>query len=87
MLKYIVVAYAVLAVLVNAKNGEDERVVIHDDELAATSDTDEMVKKVEEQVRAILKNPELKKFKAVSYYTDVPILRTKKRGTSYFVKV
>lgn len=90
MLKFIFVTIVLLAVFVNAKNDENENTsfAIHDGELAATSDTDEMVKKVEEQVRATLKNPGLKKFKAVSYRTDFPIFRGKKmKGTSYFVKV
>ena len=71
------------------QNGEDEKVVIHDGGLAATSYTDEMVKKVEDQMRAVLKNPGLIRFIAVSYRTDFLIGKAKitKGRTSYFVKV
>jgi len=67
------------------QNEEDEKVVIHNGGLA---DTDEMIKKVEDKVRAVLKNPGLKRFIAVYYRTDFLIGKAKRtKGTSYLVKV
>ncbi len=60
MLKYILATLVVLAVLVNAINEEVEKFVIHDGELTATPEIDDLVEKVEEHVRATLNHSELK---------------------------
>ncbi len=89
MMKYILVTLVVSAVFANAKNDdEEEQFVIHDGELVATPEVDDLVAKVVEDVRATLNQSKLNKFKAVFYRTNFPILRTKKeKGTSFFVKV
>ena len=59
-----------------------------DPDLPATPEIDAMVRKVETEVRAVLGQHKVKKFKAESYRKNFPIIARKMdKGTVYFVKV
>ncbi len=87
MLKFIFGTWVVLAVLVSAKNEEEDNFVIHDGELKVTQEIDDLVAEMEEQLRAKLNHPQLKLFKAVSYHIDFKIISKHIRGISYFMRV
>jgi len=81
------IVFVVLAVLVSAKNEEEDNFVIHDGELKVTQEIDDLVAEMEEQLRAKLNHPQLKLFKAVSYHIDFKIISKHIRGISYFMRV
>ena len=102
MLKYFLLALVVFAVLANAQDDEEEEdrgrpvrpfrpvdpVRPVDRDLPATPEIDAMVRKVEREVRAVLGQNKVKKFKAESYRKNFPIIARKMdKGTVYFVKV